>query len=277
VSRYGVDVKQFQADWAATLKGDIGWLTIAGLFFLSQPSTTFGSDPLNDIVLPVSAPPHAGTFELRGKKVSLKAAPGVTFQLCGKPITSGELKSYGQGPPDRISLDDLQLWVHMSGDRLSIRLRDQNSRLRKEFVGLSWFPVNEAYRVEATFEPYGKPKTIQVPNVLGDIDNMTAPGLVSFTLNGHALKMEVVDDTNAKGEKVAWFIFRDLTSGKESYPAARFLYLPPPVNGKMTLDFNLAENPPCAYNPFTTCPLPPLQNRLPVRVEAGEKAYKGHS
>jgi uncharacterized protein (DUF1684 family) len=274
---YEASVQRFQHDWETTLTSDTGWLTIAGLFFLSQPSSTFGSDPLNDIVLPASAPAHAGTFELHDKKVNVKAAPGVTFQLGNKPVTSAELKSDAQGPPDRIGLGDLQLWVHMSGDRLSIRLRDKNSRLRKEFAGLSWFPVNEAYRVEAQYVPYDKPKTIEVPNILGDIDQMTAPGLVSFTLNGEPLKMEAVNDTTAKGEKVFWFIFRDLTSGKESYPAARFIYLPLPVDGKMTLDFNMAENPPCAYNPFTTCPLPPQQNRLPVRVEAGEKAYGGHS
>jgi uncharacterized protein len=271
---YEASVQRFQHDWEATLKSDTGWLTIAGLFFLSQPSSTFGSDPLNDIVLPASAPAHAGTFELHDKKVRVKAAPGVTFQLGDKPITSAELKSDGQGPPDRIGLGDLQLWVHMSGDRMSIRLRDKNSHLRKEFAGLSWFPVNEAYRVEAQYVPYDKPKTVHVPNILGDIDTMPVPGFVTFTLNGQALKMEAVAD---QGDKEFWFIFRDLTSGKETYAATRFLYMPAPVNGKMTLDFNMAENPPCAYNPFTTCPLPPQQNRLPVRVEAGEKAYAGHS
>src|SRR4029077_18573804 len=120
--------------------------------------TTFGSDPLNDIVLPEGAPAHAGTFELRNKNVSVKAAPGVTFQLGDKSIAAAELKSDALGPPDRIGIGDLQLWVHMSGDRMSIRLRDKNSRLRKEFTGTKWFPINEAYRVEATFEPYDKPK-----------------------------------------------------------------------------------------------------------------------
>jgi uncharacterized protein len=274
VTDYEAGVQRFQRDREAALRTDTGWLTIAGLFFLSQPSTTFGSDPLSDIVLPSSAPAQTGTFELRGGNVSVKAAPGVAFQLNGKTITSAELKSDAEGPPDRIGLGDLQLWVHMSGSRKSIRLRDRNSRLRQTFTGTSWFPINAAYRVEATFEPYDKPRTVQVPNVLGDVDNMTVPGMVSFTLDGRPLKMEAITEGN---DKEFWFIFRDLTSGKESYPAARFLYMPGPVNGKMMLDFNMAENPPCAYNPYTTCPLPPQQNRLPVRVEAGERAYGGHS
>ena len=222
---YEAGILQFQRDREAALKTDTGWLTIAGLFFLSQPQMTFGSDPLNDIVLPASAPARAGTFEVQHGKVSVKAAPGVTFQLGDKTITNAVLKSDGEGPPDRIGLGDLQLWVHMSGDRPSIRLRDKNSRLRKEFAGTSWFPIDKAYRVEATYEPYAKPKTVQVPNMLGDIDNLTVPGLVSFTMNGQPLKMEAVTEGD---DKKFWFIFRDLTSGKETYPAARFLYMPAP-------------------------------------------------
>jgi uncharacterized protein (DUF1684 family) len=270
---YEAEIRKWQQDREATLKSDTGWLTIAGLFFLSQPRTTFGSDPLNDIVLPAGAPARAGTFELHNGKVSVQAATGVSFQLGGKTMTSGGLKSDGDGPPDRLSLGDLQLWVHMSGDRPSIRLRDKNSKLRRTFVGTSWFPIDTAFRVEATYQPYDKPRTVQVPNILGDVDMMNVPGIVSFTLNGRQIKMEPVADP---GDKEFWFILRDLTSGKETYPAARFLYMPAPVNGKMTVDFNRAENPPCAYNPYATCPLPLEQNRLAVRIEAGEKNYAGH-
>lgn len=274
---YQAEITKFQQDREAALKTDTGWLTIAGLFFLTQPVTTFGSDPLNDIVLPASAPSRAGTFELRNGKVTVTAAAGVSFHLDGKTIATAELRPDGQGPPDRISLppdDALMLWVHNSGDRLSIRLRDKNSKLRKDFAGTSWFPISPAYRVEGTYVAYDKPKTVQVPNILGDIDTMPIPGIVSFTINGTEHKLEPVAEA---GDKQFWFIFRDLTSQDESYPAARFLYAPAPVNGKMILDFNRAQNPPCAYNPYTTCPLPSEQNRLRVRIEAGEKKYTGHS
>jgi uncharacterized protein (DUF1684 family) len=271
---YEVETTKFQQAREAALKTDTGWLTIAGLFFLTQPVTSFGSDPLNDIVLPDSAPGRAGTFELRNGKVVVKAADGVSFQLGGRTITTAELKPDGQGAPDQIALGDLMLWVHNSGERLSIRLRDKNSRLRKDFVGTSWFPIDAAYRVEATYVPYDKPKMIDVPNILGDIDRMPIPGIVSFNLNGQEYRLEPVADP---GDEQFWFIFRDLTSQNETYPAARFLYASAPVNGRMILDFNRAQNPPCAYNPYTTCPLPSEQNRLRTRIEAGEKKYEGHS
>jgi len=114
---------------------------------------------------------------------------------------------------------------------------------------------------------------VEVPNLLGDVETMTSPGTVSFALGGRRLTLSVVTENDHE----FWFIFRDLTSGVETYPAVRFLYTPRPVDGKVTLDFNKAENPPCAYNPYATCPLPPPENRLPIRIEAGEKNYAGHS
>ncbi len=271
---YRAEILKFQQDREAALKTDVGWLTIAGLWFLTQPETTFGSDPLNDIVLPAGAPERAGTFVLRDGKVTVRAVSGVTFDLNGKTITEAELKPDGQGPPDRITLGALQLWVHNSGERLSIRMRDKNNPLRTEFTGTSWFPIDPAYRVEGTYTAYPQPKIIEVPNILGDIDKMPIPGIVSFTINGQEHKLEPVAES---GDPRFWIIFRDLTSQKETYPAARFLYVPAPVNGKMILDFNKAQNPPCAYNPYTTCPLPTEQNRLRTRIEAGEMRYKGHS
>ncbi len=176
---------KFRQDREATLKGNAGWLTIAGLWFLTQPQTTFGSDPLNDIVFPASAPPRAGTFEMRNGKVTVKAAEGVTFHLDGKTLTTAELKSDVPGPADRLTLgSELQFWVHNSGDRLSIRLRDQKSALRTDFSGLSWFPSDPAYKVEATYSPFDKPKMVDVASLVGDTDKTPIPGIVTFRLNG---------------------------------------------------------------------------------------------
>ena len=211
---------------------------------------------------------------MRDGKVSVIAAEGVSFQLGGRTITTAALRSDGEGTPDRLALGDLQLWVHNSGKRLSIRMRDANNPLRKSFAGTSWFPINQAYRVEATYTPYEKPKIVDVPTILGDIDKTPIPGIATFTINGQEHKLEPFAEA---GDPQFWFVFRDLTSQKETYPAARFLYAPPPVNGRMILDFNKAQNPPCAYNPYTTCPLPAEQNRLRTRIEAGEMRYKGHS
>jgi uncharacterized protein (DUF1684 family) len=274
VDPYRAEIEKFRRDREAKLTSDTGWLTIAGLSFLTKPETTFGSDAANDIVLPASTPARAGTFALaEDGRVSVRLEPGVSLSLLGgRPFTGGQIKSDGAGPPDRLVLGDVQVWVHQSGERPAIRVRDRNNHLRKDFTGMKWYPVNEAYRVEGTFVPYDTPKEVKIPNMLGDIDTMTTPGHVAFTLNGKAHNMAVVTENDTE----FWFIFRDLTSGDETYPAARFLYSPRPVNGKVTLDFNRAENPPCAFNAFATCPLPPAENRLQVRVEAGEKIYARH-
>ena len=272
---YIAEVTKFRQDREANLTGNAGWFTITGLWFLTQPKTTFGSDPLSDIVFPAGAPPRAGTFDVRDGKVTVTAAKGVTFQLDGKPVTTMQLKSDVPGPADRLMLGkDLQFWVHNSGDRLSIRLRDQNSALRKNFAGLKWFPIDPAYRVEATYTPFDKPKIVDVASLVGDSDKTPIPGLVKFTLNGQEYALEPFAEPD---DPQFWFVLRDLTSQNETYPAARFLYADPPVNGKLMLDFNKTVNPPCAYNPYTTCPLPTEQNRLRTRIEAGEMKYEARN
>lgn len=255
----------------ASLKADNGWLTVAGLFFLNQGRNTFGSGPLNDIVLPADAPAEAGVFELDGQKVVMRAKTPLAVN--GKETTRAELNPAGSGKPaDQLIMGALTAFVHVSGDRLAIRLRDKNSEIRHNFSGLKWFAPNEAYKLTGRFEPYSVPKTVKVPNILGDLETYTAPGVVAFTLNGQEHKLEVFE--SGTGDNKRFFIvFRDLTSGKETYPSARFLYADWPVNGQTTLDFNKAYNPPCAFNPYTTCPLPTEQNRLRIRIEAGELDY----
>jgi uncharacterized protein (DUF1684 family) len=270
-SDYVQELEKWRADRETELKSDTGWLTVAGLFFLNEGRNTFGSGPLNDIVLPADAPPEAGAFELHGKTITLRA--NAPLAVNGKEITVAELRPSGDGrPADHVTIGALTLFVHLSGDRLAIRMRDKNGEIRRSFTGLKWFPPNEAYRVTARYEPYAAPKTVKVPNILGDLETYQAPGLVAFTLNGREHELEAFEVLSS-GRKRFFFVFRDLTSGKETYPSARFLYADLPVNGQTTLDFNRAYNPPCAFNPYTTCPLPTEQNRLRVRIEAGELDY----
>ena len=256
----------------ADLKADDSWLTVAGLYFLNQGRNTFGSAPTNDIVLPADAPAEAGVLEFDGSKVTLRAAEPLAVN--GTPASTAELRPAADGKPaDRVTMGALTFFVHKSGDRVAIRLRDLNSDIRRGFSGLKWFAPNEAYRVIGRFEPYAQAKPMKVPNILGDFETYTAPGTVSFTLNGQPLKLEVYDA--GTGENRRFFIvFRDLTSGKETYSSARFLSAPRPnAKGEVELDFNKAYNPPCAFNPYTTCPLPTPMNRLRVRIEAGELDY----
>lgn len=276
---YRKSLEKWRQEREDRLKADEGWLTVAGLFFLNEGENRFGSSPLNDIVLPEGAPPEIGAFEYRGGKLTAKIKDDVTVLQHGNPVKVAEFK-VGVAQ-DALVVDGLTMWMHYSGDRHAIRVRDKNSPLRESFTGCKWFPIDEKYRVTGRFMPYAKPKPVRFPNILGDYEAYDALGLVEFTLDGQKYQMEGVGSGPANARRL-FFVFRDLTSGKDSYPAARFLYADMPKQGdpstplragEVVLDFNQAQNPPCAFNPYTTCPLPPEQNRLRVRIPAGEKNY----
>jgi hypothetical protein len=261
---------KFRADREATLKQDNSWLTVAGLHFLNQGENRIGSDPSNDIVLDFpSVPKHAGVITMNGTNVGIRAAEGQTLVINDKPVQASELHgAFDKKPVDTVRFDGLTFFVHYSGPRLALRVRDQKSPIRTNFTGLRWFAPNPAFRTSGTFSPYAEPKVVQIPNILGDLEPFNAVGTVTFQLAGVTNTMEAW-----RSGKRLWFVFRDQTSGRESYASARFLYTAAPVGGKVVLDFNFTQNPPCAYNPYTTCPLPPKQNRLSVAVPAGEKKY----
>jgi uncharacterized protein len=262
-------VEKWRQDYENDLKSETGWLSISGLFWLHEGENRFGSDPLNDIALPESfAPADAGYFELKAGKITVHVKPGVAITMNGKSVEAAEL--HPDSSEGRLTIGDLQLWVHASGGRFAIRLRDKNSKLRRSFTGLHWFPVDESYRVIARYTPYEKEKQVDIQNLAGDAIKLPISGYVTFTLRGQPLRLEAQSD-----EKGALsFVFRDLTSGKETYGAGRFLDTDPVKSGEVVLDFNEAYNPPCAYNPYTTCPIPPPENRLRARIEAGEMSYK---
>jgi uncharacterized protein len=270
---YKVSVEKWRHAYEATLESDDGWLTVAGLFWLHPGQNRFGTDPLGDIVLPEgSTPADVGCFDFQpgdshDAKVVVHVNPGVTILMNGKPVHQAELRPDSS---DALVLGDLRLFVHKSGERYSIRMKDKNSKLRREFTGTRWFAVNEAYRVSAKFVAYDQPKEEDIQNILGDTVKIWVPGYAVFTLKGAEYRLE----PTISDPQMMEFVFRDLTSGKETYAAARMIDTLPPKDGVVVLDFNEAFNPPCAYNPFTTCPLPQPQNRLRVRIEAGEMAYK---
>lgn len=274
-SDYVASVEKWRAAYQADLTSDHGWLTVSGLFWLHPGSNSFGSAASNSIVLPPSAPAEAGSFDFQDSKVVVHLKPGVHATLNGNPVETSELQP--DAPTDRLVLGDLILYVHASGPRLAIRLRDKNSSLRRSFTGLHWFPVNPAFHVTARFVPYDPPKDLDSQNVLGDPIKEKILGRVEFTLQGQKFQLEAGPNSPSGLE----IVIRDLTSGKETYPASRFVDTDPPVksaNGEWTvdLDFNKAYNPPCAYNPYTTCPLPVPQNRMKIAIPAGEKLYQKH-
>ncbi|HEV2176009.1 MAG TPA: DUF1684 domain-containing protein [Terriglobia bacterium] len=271
---YQAEIARWRERREAGLKADDGWLTLAGLFWLKDGSNTVGADAASDIVLPKgSAPDLVGEFDFHAGKTSFQAAPGVTIQVNGQSLqqgTSPVLKADSADSPDVLQINDLTMFVIQRGDRYGIRVKDKNSEVRKRFKGLKYYPANEAYRVKAKFVPYNPPKMIPVPNILGQVEDTPSPGYVEFTLNGHACRLDPVTEGDS-----LFFIFKDLTSGKETYPPGRFLDTAMPKDGVVVLDFNKAYNPPCAFTPYATCPLPPEENKLGIAIEAGELRY-GH-
>jgi len=272
---YVAEIQKWREQRETRLKADGGWLTVAGLFWLEPGANRFGTDPSNQIVLPAdSAPPKAGVFEFAEGRTTLKAEPGVTITVGGKPVTTQEMKPDSAGEPDIAKLGALTMQVIQRGDRYAIRMKDMNSRLRKEFTGLHWYPIAESWRVTARWEPYDPPREIPVPTILGTIEKMPCPGAAVFSIGGQELRLEPV--LEEPGDTELFYIFRDATSGKETYGAGRFFYSALPADGKVVLDFNKAYNPPCAFTPYATCPLPPEQNRLKAAIEAGELNYGHH-
>ena len=269
---YRAEIEKARAARVAELEADDGWLTVTGLLWLKPGKNVAGSAPGSDVALPAKAPKRLGVFELTSGQVTFTAEPGVTVTSEGAPVHQKVLDTRG-GDKTALTIGDLRMFLIRREDRYAIRMRDMNSPMRRGFKGLTYYPLNEAYRIEATFTAYPEPRTIKIPNVLGQNPEMLSPGVVSFSLNGKEIRLEPVYETNEK--KDLFFIFKDPTSQDTTYPAGRFLHTPLPQNGHVIVDFNLAYNPPCAFTDFATCPLPPRQNQMAIRIEAGEKAYHG--
>src|SRR5271165_5544937 len=215
---YHASVEKWRQDREARLTSDDGWLTVSGLFWLHEGENRFGSGPLNDIVLSgASVPEEAGSFTFLKGKTVLHANRNANMTLNGKPVQSADLRPDTES--DQVHLGDLTFYVHASGERYAIRVKDKNSKLRKDFTGLHWFPIDENYRVTGSFVPYSPPKRVTIQNVLGDFDTDSMVGYVVFSLQGKEYRLEAEQDD----PKTLSFVFRDLTSGRETYPAARFL------------------------------------------------------
>jgi uncharacterized protein (DUF1684 family) len=253
---YQAEIAAWRHEREARLRADGGWLTVTGLFWLHEGANSFGTDPKSDIVLAAGAA-HAGIFELHNGKVSAKI--------------DGHPRELRPDTDDFVSSGRLRLYVIERAGRMGIRVKDPQSPYLREFHGIDSFPPREEYRVIARFVP--DPKKIPITNILGQTEPEDSPGYVVFQLHGHEYRLRpVLDDPDSPD---LFFIFHDLTSEHETYGAGRFLDAPPPKDGQVVLDFNKAYNPPCAFTPYATCPLPPRENRLAVRIEAGEKKY-GH-
>lgn len=252
------------------LLADRSWLTLAGLYWLQPGENRFGRAPDNEIVLPgEETPPYAGAFWLEDGRTTLEVAPGVTMTANGQPVTGLVMQPDTSPVPDFVELGDLTMVLLVRGQRFGIRLWDKANPARQAFGGLRWYPVRPEYRITAHFFAYDPPRQLPVTDVLGDETLRPFPGCACFTWQGKECRL----DAEARGDRL-FFNFRDLSNAETTHPAGRFLYADLPENDTVVLDFNLATNPYCAYTAYATCPLPPPQNRLPIRVEAGEMRFE---
>jgi len=256
---YQREIAKFRAERETKLKADDGWLTVVGLHWLKNGINTVGSDPYTDAPLPKSAPPMVGTIVLSKGKVHFKPASGV--QLKEMDLKTDVTPQY-----DRLTLGRVKFFVIEREDRFGVRVKDNDSEARRKFTGLRWYPVDPSWKVKAKFTP--SPHDVFFDTEVGVKEKDQSPGYVTFTRGGKEYKMEPVTEDDH-----LWFVFRDQTSGKTTYAASRFLYVPMPKDGFVEIDFNKAENPPCVFTDYATCPLPTPQNRLQLAVTAGEQMY----
>ena len=265
---YVKSIEEWRARAETGLKRDNGWLTLAGRYVMKPGENTFGTGEKNDIVFPKGlGPERMGTIVVEPGKVTLKLAPGVTMEKDGVAFTERVLGT-GLDNRDWVSSGRIAFHVITRDDKYILRLADNESDVRKSFQGRVWYDVNEAYKVKAKYVPYNPVRKIAIVNVLDEVSDEPAPGYVEFKLNGKTHRLDAVGD-----DKGLFFILKDDTAGKTTYGSGRFLYVEkkPQANETFELDLNRIYNPPCAFSEFTTCPLPPKQNVLKTRIEAGEK------
>jgi uncharacterized protein (DUF1684 family) len=256
------DYEQWRTDRATRLQAEDGWLTLVGLYWIKEGTSTIGSDPSSDVPLPASLPARVGTLNLKGKEARFTPAPGVAL----KPAT---LLDDNQPDYETLKLGTVSFYLIHRGERYGIRVKDTGSPARKNFAGLSYFDFDPTWNVTATLTP--APHDVTFDTEVGVQQHDDSPGYLEFDRGGTHYKLDAVQE-----EDELFLVIRDATSGKTTYGASRFLYAKlPDAEGHVRLDFNKAYNPPCVFTPFATCPLPPMQNRLQTPIEAGEKKYAG--
>ena len=288
----GISFAQQHADWqkdlatwrmqhVGELKKPAGWLSLSGLEWLQSGDNPVGSASDNKIHLAAHGPAHLAILRLENNSVKLlPPASGFPpeFLVAGIPATEQVLpveQDNDKNAP-HLTVGTLNMYVIRRADRFALRIKDSKSPALVGFHGLKWYPPDITYRVKAKWIPYNPPKSVTLDTLAGTKYDQPVPGVAEFILGGKTYRLEpVLEDPKAPQ---LFFILRDATSATTTYRACRFLYTVLPTNGldkpgELLLDFNRLENPPCAYTPFATCPLPPAGNRLPVALSVGEQRY----
>jgi len=265
---YQDEVLQWRQQVEASLRGEESWLSLAGLFWLTLGENSIGCGRGCNILLPEgTAPDAAGVIDFHGTQAVFRAAPGVAAYVGAERVETLVMQPDVSGLPTRVRISDVTFVIVRRGQRWGLRVWNRNHPARTAFPGRRWYPVDESYRVPARYERYDPPRPIMITNVLGDAEPTPCPGHVDFALKGAPIRLLVTDCD----EEGLFLVFADLTNGKTTYPPGRFLATGPVEGEQVTLDFNRAYSPPCAFTPHATCPLPPTENHLTIAIEAGEQ------
>ena len=273
---YEKQVRKERDERLERLQRPAGWLSLVGMHWIPVGTTRVGHGDDNGTKI-AAGPARIGMLTLtKAGKITLQTERGADITIDGQPA-AGTVKLLSDadvgfdGEPTVVGFNkgDASFIVIKRGDRYALRVRDAMAATRQQFPGLDYFPISKDYRFQAKFIPNPPGQTIEIMNILGIVEPMANPGQVVFTKDGKEYHLQAVDE----GDGRLFLIFADRTSGHESYSAARFLYAKSPgeKGGTTVVDFNLAYNPPCAFTSFSTCPTPPAENRLDLRIEAGEK------
>jgi len=241
-----------------------GWLALVGLHWLTPGENRVGAHPASQVVLHGhEIPPRVGSLWLEEGRVRFVPHEGVD-------LPEATLADDRDGVPTVLELGTLRFHVIRRGDRIGLRVRDAAAPALQAFDGLGHFPIDPAWRVTARLEPASPGSTVEIIDITGALSREATPGAVRFDRDGASWKLTALPGEDGN----LWLIFGDATNGADTYGGGRFLYSEvPAADGSVVVDFNLAYNPPCVFSPYATCPLPPPQNRLGLRIEAGERAY----
>lgn len=265
---YIQEIEEWQESRMERLKGKNGWLNLAGLLWLEEGKNSFGSDPANDLVFPEKADPFCGTLTLSDGKVKIEVLEGVKITSKETPVTNQVLNDDHNKPTNYLQQGDLAWYIIKRAEKYGIRLRDHKHPRIEKLDHIPSYPINTDYVVEARLNSFDEPRefTVATP-VEGFTETYNSPGELHFTLKGEDLILYPFSAGDGY-----FLIIADETTGLETYGAGRFMYTEPDSTGRIILDFNKAYNPPCAFSPYATCPMPPRENFLPVAIEAGEKS-----
>lgn len=265
---YETELARWRQERHDDLTAEDGWLTVVGLDWLHEGENSLGSAPGSDVTLPESAPLHVGTLILTDGVVTLRVTTDAPVLVDGEAQQTATLRpDVAAGGPNRVVIGAVNFFIIRRADQYGVRVRDRANPARATFAGRNWYPASEDYRVTGHFTPHEPARTVEIVTSTGLLTPLQNVGRVTFELHGQPLALEAFE----AGPDRLWFIFKDATSGKFSYGAGRFLYAPLADDGRVTIDFNRAYHPPCAFSAYATCPLPPRENILPVAVEAGER------